>query len=260
MSPSGDSVSFAARHLSFAYGLREATFQLPRSGMVAIAGPNGAGKSTLLGIMAGLRQPYLGSCLYAGTEVRRWRRRDFARRVAFLPQTFRLEFPFTAEQVVFMGRTPYAGGWFESPQDHETVARAMQTTDTTEFRTRDFRTLSGGERQRVILASALAQEPETLLLDEPTTFLDLHHQFSIYELLLGLRSRGMLIVAVTHDLNLAATLCRRLVLLKDGQVLAAGPAGEVLTPNTIRQLYQVDAEVVWHPRAGHLTVVPIGRS
>jgi ABC-type cobalamin/Fe3+-siderophores transport system ATPase subunit len=258
VSPSGDSVSFAARHLSFAYGLREATFQLPRSGMVAIAGPNGAGKSTLLGIMAGLRQPYLGSCLYAGTEVRRWRRRDFARRVAFLPQTFRLEFPFTAEQVVFMGRTPYAGGWFESPQDHETVARAMQTTDTTEFRTRDFRTLSGGERQRVILASALAQEPETLLLDEPTTFLDLHHQFSIYELLSGLRSRGMLIVAVTHDLNLALQFSDHVIVLDRGRIAAAGEPGSVLNPALIWDVFGVHAEMLPRPQ-GRPWIVYEGR-
>ena len=123
-------MSFRATTLSFAYGLRDASFETPSSGFVTIAGPNGAGKSTLLGIMAGLRHPYMGECLYRGVEIRRWRRRDFARQVAFLPQSVKLEFPFTAEQVVFMGRTPYAEGWFESPQDHEAVARAMTTTDT----------------------------------------------------------------------------------------------------------------------------------
>jgi iron complex transport system ATP-binding protein len=236
-------VSFVASSLSFAYGLREATFELPPSGMVTIAGPNGAGKSTLLGIMAGLRQPYLGSCLYAGTEVRRWRRRDFARRVAFLPQMLRLEFPFTAEQVVFMGRTPYAGGWFESPEDHETVARAMETTDTTAFRGRDFRTLSGGERQRVTLASALAQEPETLLLDEPTTFLDLKHQFSIYGLLAGLR-RDMLIVAVTHDLNLALQFSDYVLVLDRGRIAAAGKPEGVLNPALIQDVFGVSATML----------------
>lgn len=258
MSAPADSVGFAARNLSFAYGLSDATFDLPRSGMVAIAGPNGAGKSTLLGIMAGLRQPYLGSCLYAGTEVRRWRRREFARRVAFLPQTLRLEFPFTAEQVVFMGRTPYGGGWFESPEDHETVARAMETTDTTEFRARDFRTLSGGERQRVILASALAQEPETLLLDEPTTFLDLHHQFSIYELLSGLRLRGMLIVAVTHDLNLALQFSDHVIVLDRGRIAAAGGPASVLNPALIREVFGVDAEMLPRPQ-GRPWIVYEGR-
>ena len=179
-------VKFQAAHVGFAYGLRDATFELAEPGLVAIAGPNGAGKSTLLGIMAGLRSPYSGSCAYAGIEVRRWRRRDFARRVAFLPQMLRLEFPFTAEQVVMMSRTPYGGGWFESPEDHIAVERAMATTDTLAFRSRDFRALSGGERQRVILASALAQQPETLLLDEPTTFLDLKHQLDLYRLLAAL--------------------------------------------------------------------------
>ncbi len=238
-------MSFAANRLGFEYGLHEATFEFPKSGLVAIAGPNGAGKSTLLGIMAGLRQPYLGSCTYAGTEVRRWRRREFARRVAFLPQTLRLEFPFTAEQVVFMGRTPYAGGWFESPQDHEAVSRAMQTSDTLAFRTRDFRSLSGGERQRVILASALAQEPETLLLDEPTTFLDLKHQLSMYRLLAELARRGMLVVTVTHDLNLALHFSDRVMVLDDGRIAADGPPAEVLNTETIGRVFGVHAEV--HP-------------
>ncbi|MGH9558160.1 MAG: ABC transporter ATP-binding protein, partial [Bryobacteraceae bacterium] len=145
-------MKFQATRAGFAYGLREATFELAEPGLIAIAGPNGAGKSTLLGIMAGLRSPYSGSCAYAGVELRRWPRRDFARRVAFLPQMLRLEFPFTAEQVVMMSRTPYSGGWFESPADQAAVEHAMTITDTLAFRSRDFRALSGGERQRVILA------------------------------------------------------------------------------------------------------------
>src|SRR5258705_890708 len=219
---------FELERAAFAYGLYEASFALPASGFVTIAGPNGAGKSTLLGIMAGLRQPYLGSCKYDGTEVRRWRRRDFARRVAFLRQSLNVQFPFTAEQVVLMGRTPYAGGWFESPTDHEAVERAMETTDTLAFRSRDFRSLSGGERQSVILASALAQEPETLLLDEPTTHLDLRHQLSMYRLLSDLGRGGMLVVAVTHDLNLALKFSDRVIVLAHGRVAADGPPSSTL--------------------------------
>ena len=130
-------MSFRAKEVAFAYGLHEATFELPPSGFVTIAGPNGAGKSTLLGIMAGLRHPYLGKCEYRGLELRRWKRHEFARKVAFLPQSVKLEFPFTAEQVVFMGRAPYADGWFESQQDHAAVAHAMATTDTLAFAARD---------------------------------------------------------------------------------------------------------------------------
>lgn len=241
-------MSFKVTRAGFAYGLHEATFALSSSGLVTIAGPNGAGKSTLLGIMAGLRHPYSGSCLYAGTEVRRWWRREFARRVAFLPQSLRFEFPFTAEQVVLMGRTPHAGGWFESPQDHEAVARAMQTTDTAAFRTRDFRALSGGERQGVILASALAQEPETLLLDEPTTHLDLKHQLSMYRLLAELGQRGMLVVAVTHDLNLALQYSDRALVLDRGRIAADGAPSDVLNPELIGRVFGVRAELYPGPR------------
>lgn len=238
-------MKFQAAHVGFAYGLRDATFELAEPGLVAIAGPNGAGKSTLLGIMAGLRSPYTGSCAYAGIEVRRWRRRDFARRVAFLPQMLRLEFPFTAEQVVMMSRTPYGGGWFESPEDHIAVERAMATTDTLAFRSRDFRALSGGERQRVILASAIAQQPETLLLDEPTTFLDLRHQLDLYRLLAALAAQGILVITVTHDLNLALQFATRVLLLDQGRVAGDGPPAEVLNPDLIGRVFGVRAEM--HP-------------
>jgi len=236
-------MSYHVERAGFAYGLREATFETGRSGLIAIAGPNGAGKSTLLGIMAGLRSPYSGSCVYGGTEVRAWRRREFARRVAFLPQMTRLEFPFTAEQVVLMGRTPYGGGWFESPEDFEIVNQAMAITDTLPFRERDFRTLSGGERQRVVLASALAQKPETLLLDEPTTFLDLKHQISMYRLLAQLGRDGMLVIAVTHDLNLALQFADRAIVLDRGRIAGDGSSPEVLTPPLIRQVFGVEASL-----------------
>jgi iron complex transport system ATP-binding protein len=229
-------------HAGFAYGLRDATFELAHAGVVAIAGPNGAGKSTLLGIMAGLRHPYSGSCLFDGVEVRRWRRHEFARRVAFLPQMLRLEFPFTTQQVVLMGRTPYGGGWFESPEDEREAERAMEITDTLAFRERDFRTLSGGERQRVILASALAQQPDTLLLDEPTTFLDLKHQLGMYRLLAEL-GRTMLVVAVTHDLNHAMQFADRVILLDDGRIAGDGAPREVLNPALIDQVFDVKANI-----------------
>jgi iron complex transport system ATP-binding protein len=235
-------MSFRASTLSFSYGLRDATFELPPSGFVTIAGPNGAGKSTLLGILAGLRHPYCGDCQYRGIEIRRWRRRDFARQVAFLPQSVKLEFPFTAEQVVFMGRAPYADGWFESQQDHEAVARAMTITDTRIFAARDFRSLSGGEKQRVILASALAQEPETLLLDEPTTFLDLKHQLAMYKLLAAL-AKKMLIVAVTHDLNLALRFSDHAIVMENGAIAAQGPPSEALAPKIIDRVFEVHTEL-----------------
>jgi iron complex transport system ATP-binding protein len=234
-------MSYRVERAGFAYGLREATFDLAGAGLTAIAGPNGAGKSTLLGIMAGLRRPYSGSCVYRDAEIRRWKRRDFARRVAFLPQMTNFEFPFTAEQVVLMGRTPYGGGWFESPADFEVVSQAMTITDTLEFRARDFRSLSGGERQRVVLASALAQKPETLLLDEPTTFLDLKHQISMYRLLAELGRQGMQVISVTHDLNLALQFADRALVLDHGRLAAEGKPADVFTPRLIHDVFGVDA-------------------
>jgi iron complex transport system ATP-binding protein len=223
--------------------LRDASLDFPEARFVAVVGPNGAGKSTLLGIMAGLRPKYGGRCEYAGTEVSRWPRRAFARQVCFIPQSLKMEFPFTAEQVVLMGRTPHCAGLFESPEDWSVVEQAMATTDTLAFRGRDFRSLSGGERQRVILASAVAQQPKTLLLDEPTTFLDLKHQVSIYRLLRDLSRQGLLVVAVTHDLNLAASFADRIVVLDAGRVAADAAPEEVLVPETIRRVFGIESEI-----------------
>jgi iron complex transport system ATP-binding protein len=237
-------MSFRAASLGFAYGLDDVTFELPQRGLVAVAGPNGAGKSTLLGILAGLRDPYRGSCAYKNKEVSAWKRREFARSVAFLPQSSRIEFPFTAEEVVFMGRTPYAHGWLESAEDKDAVQQAMQVTETLEFAGRDFRTLSGGERQRVLLASALAQQPETLLLDEPATFLDLKHQLAMYRLLSALAAK-VLIVAVTHDLNLALQFSNRMLLLDRGRLAGDGATADILNPERIERVFGVRARL--HP-------------
>ena len=208
--------------------------------LVAVTGPNGAGKSTLLGALAGLRA-HTGTVRYGDRPLGAWRRRDFARQVAVVPQAVRLDFPFRAEEVVLMGRTPYAAGLFESPADRAAVDRALAITDSTPFRGRDFRSLSGGERQRVVLASALAQSPAALLLDEPTTYLDLEHQVSIYKLLRDLAAQGLLVIAATHDLNLAMTYASRVIVLDRGQVAADGAPEQVLDAKLLARVFRVQA-------------------
>ena len=210
---------------------------------VAVLGPNGAGKSTLLGILAGLKTGS-GQCQYRDRAVAEWPRRDFAREVSFLPQNVQINFPFSAEEIVLMGRTPHGHGWVESPADLEAAKRAMQLTDSTNYRCRDFASLSGGERQRVILAAALAQTPRVLLLDEPSAFLDLSHQVALYRLLARLaREEGLLVIAVTHDLNLAAAHADRVLILRQGSLVADGPPSEVLNQACLRDVFEVDVIV-----------------
>jgi len=223
------------------------SFEIAGPQFVALVGPNGAGKSTLLSIMAGLIGGYSGGCEYRGAEVRNWDRKAFAREVSFVPQSVRVEFPFTAEQVVLMGRTPHCAGLFEAPGDREAAEKAMHATGTAGFRSRDFRSLSGGERQLVVLASAIAQEPRALLLDEPAAFLDIRHQLAIYSLLADLRRAGTLVVAVTHDLNLAATYADRVIALYAGRIFADAKPAEVLAPSGIQSVFGVSSEMHLRP-------------
>ncbi len=227
--------------------LRSVSLELRAGELVAIAGPNGAGKSTLLSLIAGLAEPTYGTCRFLDRDAAKWNRRDFARRVAVVQQAEPSSFPFTAEEVVHMGRMPHRTGMYESAADHAAVAEALATTGMTALRERAFRTLSGGEKQRILLASALAPAPDVLLLDEPATHLDLHYQIALHKLLRELSRAGLLVVAVTHDLNLAAAYADRIVLMHEGGIRADGPPADVVRADVIAEVFQVCVEMHQRP-------------
>ena len=229
--------------------------------MVGILGPNGSGKTTLLKMLGGTLAPSAGTIQFDRRPLGDWKRRELARRIALVPQDTHAPFDFTVLDIVLMGRFPHLGTFaLEGPADLAIAKQALASTGTAAFEERPFATLSGGEKQRVVIASALAQSPELLLLDEPTASLDLGHQLDVQLLLAGLnRERGVTMVLSTHDLNLAAALCRHLILLRSGRVIAQGPTDDVLTPAAVRALYGVHADVHRHPASGHLTVTPLAR-
>ena len=158
-------------------------------------------------------------------------------------QTEEVAFPFTVEDIVDMGRMPHRSGWHDTAENRQAVEKALAVTEVGPFRHREFRTLSSGEKQRVLLASALAQSPEVLLLDEPSAHLDLHHQTALYRLLRHLSAEGLLVIAVTHDLNIAGMWADRLILMQEGTVCADGKPAEVMTPQTVSNVFRVKAEV-----------------
>ncbi len=211
--------------------------------LIALIGLNGAGKSTLLETMAGALPGYAGQCRVDGREVSSWKPRELARRVAFLPQTAGRRSPVAARQVVFMGRYPHSPGWIESPEDAAAVDRAMHDTACLPLASRAFSALSGGERQRVLLAAVLAQEAPVLLLDEPAAHVDLPNQIEMYRLLRTQAARGVLCLAATHDLNLAAAFATRLLLLHEGKPLAFGTPAEVLRGEAFRRAFGREIEV-----------------
>ncbi|HEY7288208.1 MAG TPA: ABC transporter ATP-binding protein [Vicinamibacterales bacterium] len=256
-----------ASNVSFAYQgsasrvLDSVSLSVPRSAIVGVLGPNGAGKTTMLRLLSGTIAPSRGSILFNGQPLSTFSRRDVARRIAVVPQETHSAFDFSALEIVLMGRYPHLGTFeLEGAADLSIARDAMRATGTAELADRQFATLSGGEKQRVVIASALAQASDVLLLDEPTASLDLGFQLEIAGLLTRLnRDLGTTMVVSTHDLNLAAGLCSELVLVRKGRVLTAGSVESVLTAANIRVLYGIDAEVSHHARAGHLTVVPVGR-
>ncbi|MGE0448354.1 MAG: ABC transporter ATP-binding protein [Vicinamibacterales bacterium] len=255
-----------ARDVSFSYDrragaavLHAVSLEVRRGSIVGLLGPNGSGKTTLLRLMAGVLHAGSGDVLFEGRAIARLGRREIARRVAMVAQDIHSTFDFSVIEMVLMGRYPHLGPFeLESAGDLEIARDALCATGTAPFENRRFATLSGGEKQRVVIASALAQASDVLLLDEPTAALDLKYQLEIATILRGMnRQRGTTMVVSTHDLNLAVSLCERVVLLRDGRVLAQGPTAGTLTTDNIRALYGVEADVQFHTRAGHLTVVPL---
>jgi iron complex transport system ATP-binding protein len=260
-----------AADVEFAYVrapvLRGVSVEVTDDGFVGILGPNGSGKTTLLKVLAGTIHPSGGRVTLDGLDLAHTSRRAIARRMAVVPQETHLAFDYTVLEVVLMGRYPHLGTFqVEGPLDIAIVRDALAATGTAEFEDRVFATLSGGEKQRVVIAAALAQIAggngggTFLLLDEPTAALDPAYQLEVAALLRDLQHRRkMAILVSTHDLNFAASVCRSLVLLREGRVLAAGPTRAVLTAENVRALYGVEAEVREHEAAGHLVVVPIAR-
>jgi iron complex transport system ATP-binding protein len=261
----------AADHVSYTYkrrtgaeavnALRDVSVRIARGSLTGLIGPNGCGKTTLLKLLAGVLTPDSGSVALDGRALAGMPRRHVARRIAVVPQETHPAFEYTVLEMALMGRHPHLGPFqLEGPADLAIAQEALTATGTAHLTQRSFMMLSGGEKQRVIIASALTQSPEVLLLDEPTASLDLGYQLEIGQLLQRLnQQRAVTMVMATHDLNLAASLCDMLVLMRDGRVLASGATHEVLTSAMVRRLYDVEADVRVHELAGHVTVVPLGR-
>ena len=257
----------SADHVSFRYAadgplvVDDLTVRLADGALVGILGPNGSGKTTLLRLLSGTRRPSAGQVMLDKQSLHRMSRRDVARRIAVVPQDTELAFEYSAIEIVLMGRHPHLGVFtVEGPDDIRIAREALAATGTAHLADRPFHELSGGEKQRVVIAAALAQSAGLLLLDEPTASLDLGYQLEVSSLLQRLnQDQGVTMAISTHDLNLAAAICRELILMRDGRVLATGPTSEVLTPENVRRLYDVEADVHIHGDTGHMTVVPVRR-
>jgi iron complex transport system ATP-binding protein len=246
------------RNLTKRYGsftaLDDLTFAVAPGEVVGLLGPNGSGKTTLLRCLLGYLAPSGGRALLDGQEVSRYPRRAFARRVACVAQEIPSDIPLRASELVLLGRVPLLplrGLGFEPPGALEHVARALDQCGVLALADRPLDQLSGGELRRVYLARALAQETPVLLLDEPIAGLDLRHQLAILQILERQARAGTAVLAVLHDVNLAARLCHRIVLLKNGAVVASGQPREVLTPDHLAAVYDVDIrELALEPTGG----------
>jgi iron complex transport system ATP-binding protein len=252
-------------NLAFGYTehmlLYDIQMQVQRGEMVGLLGPNGSGKTTLLRLVSGILRPRQGRIILEGRELAHWGRRGTARRVAVVPQELQVPFAFTVEQMVALGRTPFINLWGgRSRQDHEIVREAMQLAEVDTLAERVFHELSGGERQRVTLAMALAQQPHLLLLDEPTSHLDIKYQIETLELVRRLnRETGVTVIAAMHDLNLAARYFPRLLLFQRG-IVADGSPAEVLEPRLLQRVYGVTVQVGVMRGTEYLSVLPPGEA
>lgn len=262
----------AAESLSFQYAgaalraVDDLTLRVDRGQIYAVIGPNGSGKSTLARLLLGTLRPASGRALYDGIESSAWDRRALARRIGVVSQGEEIVFPVTVRALAGMGRYPHMGAWRgESAADLAAVARALEACDVAHLADRYVTQLSGGERQRARIARALAQEPGTLVLDEPTAALDIAHEMSIFDLLGRLRAEhGVTVLLVTHNINLAARYADRMLLLERGRAVAEGPPAAVVTRERIERSYQWPVEVFQHPgpgpHAGAPQVTPLSRS
>ena len=231
--------------------VHEVSLDLESGELIAIVGPNGSGKTTLLRGLSRLLSPVAGNVLLDGDDIRAMSSRDVARRLAVLPQEHPEGVDITVHELVWRGRAPHQGILQRATAtDHEAVAWALDAADVSHVAARPLGSLSGGERQRAWIALALAQQPRVLLLDEPTSFLDVQHQVEVMALLSRLNAEGMTIIAVVHDLALAGRFMQRVIGMRDGLIAFDGPAGEVLRPEPLEEVFGVPMVVLEDPESG----------
>ncbi len=241
--------------------LREVSLTTARGQLVGIVGPNGSGKSTLVRALSRVLPPMRGRVLLDGADIYGMTARELARRLAVVPQDNQVAFDFPVREIVLMGRAPHLSRFgLERPHDYAIAEEAMRLTHTEVFAERPITSLSGGERQRCMVARALAQQPEVLLLDEPTAHLDINHQIEILDLTRRLTAeRSLATLVVLHDLNLASQYCDQLLLVAQGRMLAEGTPQEVVTESRIRAAYGADVHIRLHPTSGRPYVTLLSR-
>lgn len=238
--------AFIVKNLTFKYGQRivldKISFNIEKGDMVTVIGPNGSGKSTLLKILASILTCKRGELFLENKELQDYSVKELARKISIVPQTINIEYAFTVYEIVLMGRNPYIRRFGrETAKDISLVEEAMKKTNVWHLRDRNVQELSGGEGQRVVIARALAQEPEILLLDEPTSTLDIDHQIEILDLLRGLnKEKAITIVMALHDINLAIRYSDEIILLNKGTKLAMGRPEEIITEGNLQDIYRTN--------------------
>lgn len=238
--------------------LKNVSLEIQPGEFTAVIGPNGSGKTTLLKLMGGILPSAVGSVIFKNNDLHTIKRKELARAVAWIPQEHPMVFPFNVMEVVLMGRHPYQTALtFESNRDYEIARQALAQTQTLDFADRKFNEISGGEKQRVMLASALAQEPEAMILDEPTAALDLKYQIEILTILKNLNEqKGMTVLLAMHDLHLASKFCKRLILLSNGEVAGDGSPQQVLKKELLEKVYDIGIRIVELEGGGGFMISP----
>ncbi len=259
------SVAYSLQNVSFSYArgasaesntvLHELSCLILSGRVLGILGPNGSGKSTLLKLLARVYEPKQGTIDILGESLSGLSQLDVAKRVALVPQETLQVFPFTIAEMVLMGRSPHHQGWggwhWEDAQDWAVAQQAMEELHVAHLGNRLVSEVSGGERQRAVIARALVQEPQILVLDEPTAFLDLHHQLDIARIIKRLnRERGLTVILVSHDLNLASQYCDHLLLLNEGRLAAMGSPHSVMQSEVLEAVYGCSVLIDRHPQSG----------
>ncbi|GFM70575.1 iron-enterobactin transporter ATP-binding protein [Pseudomonas cichorii] len=257
----GGKVMLKATGVRLGYGeqlvLDGVSLDIPQGRFTALIGANGCGKTTLLNVLAHMLRPGAGEVQLSGKPLRQYSRRALAQQMALLPQHATSPAGMSVRELVMQGRFPWQSWWRQwSGQDQQAIERAIELTGIDSLLDRSLATLSGGQLQRCWIAMTLAQDTPVILLDEPTTFLDIAHQITLLELLVDLREQGKTIVAVLHDLNQAARYADHLVMMRGGRLLAQGAPAEVFTRENLKAVFDLDAHIITDPYSGDLLCVP----